>query len=127
VIVSRRFPPLDGHSRKDRSRDRTCLGYLRTRYEILPAGVADNRPLRHHNSVARVSGCRGYAAGPPPTLVAACHFSIRVHNENGALVRESRTATPFGEVPPGVLIRHLCYGIAIVHLSDYQDNYPLLV
>jgi hypothetical protein len=44
----------------------------------------------------------------------------------GALLRQSRGAAGFREVPSGVLTRHVSYGIAIVHLSDYQDDSRLL-
>ena len=58
--------------------------------------------------------------------MAAYHFSIRAHDENGTLLRQSRGAPGFGEVPSSVLTRYVGYCTAIVHLSAYQDNSRLL-
>jgi hypothetical protein len=126
IFISLGGPRSHEHSWDDRSRDRTSVRCLCKRYKIFPADVADNRPLRDHNNVARVSRCREYAVGQTPTLVEAYHFSIRAHNENGALLRQSRGAAGFGEVQSGVLTRHVSYGIAIIHLSHYQDDSRLL-
>src|SRR5208337_3440660 len=87
-------PPADTAPRSwdNRSSNRRCLRYLCNRNDILPAGVTDNRPLRYHNRIARVNRRGEHVGGPPPSLVAARYLSIRAHNEDGALVRQSRGA-----------------------------------
>ena len=110
------------HSGYNCRRNSRCLRDLRNRYDIFPAGVADNRPLRNHNGVAR-SNCRGeYVGGPPPSLMAARNPAVRAHNEDGALVRQSRGAAALREIPTGVLTRHLGNGIGARSRDDPREH-----